>query len=118
MYRRMVTERVVTHTSDWIHAAWLQDRSSIGAACIDQLFEEFKTTNKDKGDRCECLSYRGICQLSIPGKMYRRVVTVRDVTHTQHLTGEEQHGFKKGGGYTDQVFALKNLCEKYLKRGI
>ena len=38
---------------------------------------------KGKGDRKECGSYRGISLLSIPGKVYGRVLIVRVMEITQ-----------------------------------
>ena len=35
---------------------------------------------------------------------------------TEHQIGEEQCGFRSGRGCVDQVFALKNVCEKYLEK--
>ena len=69
-----------------------------GAACIVPLY-------KAKGDECECSNSRRISLLSVIGKPYGRVLikTVND--GTECAIGEEQSGFKQGGGCMDQVFA-------------
>ena len=78
-------------------------------ACIVPLY-------KGKGDKGECSNYRGISLLSIPGKLYGRVLIERVKACTEHQIGEEQCGFRSGRGCVDQVFALKNVCEKYLDK--
>ena len=79
-------------------------------ACIVPIY-------KGKGDKGDCGKYRGISLLSIPGKVYGRVVINRVINHTESLIGEEQCGFRKGRGCVDQIFALKCICEKYIEKG-
>lgn len=43
--------------------------------------------------------------LRIPSKIYWRVAG------TEHMTVEEQCGFRKGGGCLNQMFVFKNVCE-------
>ena len=38
-------------------------------------------------------------------------------TGTECAIGEEQCGFRQGRGYMDQVFAVRQVCEKYLANG-
>ena len=54
--------------------------------------------------------------LSIPGKVYGRVLVERIKSMTDEQIGEEQGGFRKGRGCMDQVFALKMLIEKKLEK--
>jgi len=72
---------------------------------------------KGKGDRGECKNYRGISLLSIPGKVYGRVLIERVRVLTEGMIGEEQCGFRMGRGCVDQVFSLKQLSEKYVGKG-
>ena len=48
---------------------------------------------KGKGDKMECKNYRGISLLSIPGKVYGRVLIGRVYEMTEGLNGEEHCGF-------------------------
>ena len=36
---------------------------------------------------------------------------------TERVIGEEQCGFKQGRGCMDQVFAVRQVCEKHLANG-
>ncbi len=70
--------------------------------------------HKGKGNRGECSSYRGISLLSVPGKVYGRILTEKLVEVTEGKVSEEQGGFRKGRGCVDQIFAMKMLVEEYL----
>lgn len=67
---------------------------------------------KGKGDRSDCRNYRGISLLSIPGKVYGRILIEKVRSMTEGLIGEEQCGFRSGRGCVDQVFVLKQMSEK------
>ncbi len=69
---------------------------------------------KGKGSRSECSSYRGISLLSIPGKVYGRILTERLMEATEGKVSKEQGGFRKG--CVDQIFAMKRLVEEYLRK--
>ena len=77
------------------------------SACIVPLY-------KGKGDRRECGSYRGISLLSVVGKVYGRVLIERVVESTDEAIGEEQCGFRRGRGCSDQIFAVRQICERML----
>ena len=77
------------------------------SACIVPIY-------KGKGDRCECSNYRGISLLSVVGKVYGRVMIERIMVGTDAAVGEEQCGFRKGRGCVDQIFSVRQVCEKYL----
>ena len=66
---------------------------------------------KGKGNRDMCSSYRGISLLSMPGKVYGRVLTERMIEVTECRVSEEQGGFRKGRGCVDQIFAIKMTGE-------
>ena len=67
---------------------------------------------KGKGDKTECGSYRGISLLSVPGKLYSRILIDRARSVTENVLEEEQSGFRKGRGCVDQVYALRSILEK------
>nr|XP_053651035.1 protein cycle-like isoform X4 [Cherax quadricarinatus] len=78
-------------------------------ACIVPLY-------KGKGDKRECKNYRGISLLSVPGKVYGRVIIERIKSKTEKRIADEQGGFRKGRGCVDQVFTVKHISEQYLDK--
>ena len=72
---------------------------------------------KGKGDKCECNNSRSISLLLVVGKLYGRVLIKRVRAGTECAIGDEQCGFKQGRGCMDQVFAVRQECEKYLANG-
>ena len=76
-------------------------------ACIVPLY-------KGKGDKCECSNSRGISLLSAVFKLFGRLLIK---TGTECAIGEEQCGFRHGRGCMDQVFAIRQVCERYLANG-
>ena len=72
---------------------------------------------KGKGDPLECKSNRGISLLSVPGKLYGRILIDRVVEQSEGQIGEEQSGFRKGRSCSDQIFVLRQLCEKMKEKG-
>ena len=72
---------------------------------------------KGKGDKHMCSNYRGISLLSIVGKIYGRVLINRIREGTDGCLREEQCGFREGRGCVDQVFVVRQVCEKYLAKG-
>ncbi len=70
---------------------------------------------KGKGSREECNNYRGISLLSVPGKIYGRILNKRMMKITDKSVGDEQGGFWKGRGCIDQIFSVKILVEKMEK---
>ncbi len=71
---------------------------------------------KGKGNKEGCKSYRGISLLSVPGKIYGRILNERMMKITEKIVGDNQGGFLKGRGCVDQIFAMKILVEKYLEK--
>ena len=63
-----------------------------------------------KGDRYECSI--SISLLSVVGKLYGRVPFNRVRAGTECAIGEEQSGFRQDRGCMDQVFAVRQMCEK------
>ena len=69
--------------------------------------------HKGKSGKCECSNSRGTSSLSVVGKLYGRVLIKRARDGTEYAIGEEQCGFTQGRGCMDQVFAVRQVCEKY-----
>ena len=79
-------------------------------ACIVPLY-------KGKGDVHECSNFRGISLLSVVGKVYGMVLIDRITDKTENVIAEVQSGFRRGRGCTDQIFIVRQICEKYLGKG-
>ena len=67
---------------------------------------------KGKGDPLECKNNRGISLLSVPGKVYGRILIERVIESSERQIGEEQSGFRKGRSCADQIYVLRQVCEK------
>ena len=76
-------------------------------ACMVPLY-------KGKRDVHECSNFRGISLLSVVGKVYGRILINRSRDKTENVIAEVQSGFRKGRGCTDQIFTVRQMCEKYL----
>ena len=76
-----------------------------------QLITLFK-----KGDRRLCGNYRGISLLSIPGKVYARILLNRLSVYAETLLPEAQCGFRAGRGTVDMIFSLKQVQEKCIEQ--
>ena len=76
-------------------------------ACIVPLY-------KGKGDVHECSNFRGISLLSVIGKVYGRILMYRIMDKTENVIAEVQSGFRRGRGCTNQIFIVRQICEKYL----
>ena len=72
---------------------------------------------KGKGSRQECDNSRGITLLSIPGKVYARVIQHRLVRFAERRLSENQNGFRAGRSCTDTLFTVKRLMEMSSSRG-
>ncbi len=60
---------------------------------------------------------RGISLLSIPKKVYRKVITERMQRLTAEKISEEHGGFRKGRGCVDHRFSFRMVVEKILAKG-
>ena len=65
-----------------------------------------------KGDQRMCANYRGITLLSLPGKVYAKVLERRVRPIVEPQIQEEQCGFRPGRGTTDQLYTLAGILEK------
>lgn len=79
-------------------------------ACMVPLY-------KGKGDVHVCGNSRGISLLCVVGKVYGRIVINRVKGRTGGAIWEVQGGFMTGRGCVDQIFAVRQVCEKYLAKG-
>ena len=79
-------------------------------ACMVPLY-------KGKGDVHEFSNFRGISLLSVVGKVYGMVLINRIRDKTENVIAGVQGGFRRGRGCTDQIFIVRQICEKYLGKG-
>jgi len=68
-----------------------------------------------KGELGNCNNWRGITLLSIPSKVFCRILLDRIDQAIDERLRQEQAGFRKGRGCTDQIFALRNIIEQCLE---
>uniref|UniRef100_A0A672ZD16 Reverse transcriptase domain-containing protein n=1 Tax=Sphaeramia orbicularis TaxID=375764 RepID=A0A672ZD16_9TELE len=64
-----------------------------------------------KGDRRMCSNYRGITLLSLPGKVYSKVLERRIRPIVEPQIQEEQCGFRPSRGTLDQLYTLHRVLE-------
>lgn len=72
---------------------------------------------KGKGDRADCGSYRGISLLSVPGKVFARVLMNRLRNLSEKILPESQFGFRPDRGTCEAIFSLRQLQEKSREQG-
>ena len=70
----------------------------------------FKAGNKADAD-----NYRGIALLNITGKVFTRILNGRLMTIAERILLEQQSGFRKGRGTTDQIFCVRQMIEKHIE---
>ena len=69
-----------------------------------------------KGSKKLCKNYRGISLLSIPGKIFAKILDARIRQVTEGQVMEEQAGFRVGRGCRDQIFVMRQLAEKTIEK--
>ena len=65
-----------------------------------------------KGSQVDCDNFHGIALLSVPSKVFTKVISNRLKSRLELLLRESQCGFRKGHGCNDQIFSLRILMEK------
>ena len=65
-----------------------------------------------KADLSKCDNYRGITLLSIPGKVFNRVILNRVKAATDAKLRDEQAGFRKNRSTLDQIATLRIILEQ------
>ena len=83
-----------------------------GSVPSDMRSAKIVTLYKNKGDRSECNSYRGISLLSIVGKVFARFILARLQVLAARVYPESQCGFRAGRSTIDMIFSVRQLQEK------
>ena len=68
-----------------------------------------------KGDLSLCSNYRGISLLSVPGKIFNRVILNRLKHAVDPKLRDNQAGFRKNRSCTDQIATLRIILEQSLE---
>ena len=100
-------EVVLPHLYDLLRQCWEK-----GMIPHEMRNAKIVTLYKNKGDRGDCNSFRGISLLSITGKAIARIVRKRLQTLAERVLPESQCGFRAGRSTTDMIFTLRQLQEK------
>ena len=72
----------------------------------------------EKGNTKHCKNWRGIPLLSVVGKILCRIIIDRIRGGVDDRLREEQAGYRKGRGTTEQVFILWNIIEQVNERQV
>ena len=72
-------------------------------------------TLPEKGNLRLCQKYRTITFISHSSKVTLKVILNRLKPQAEEIIAGEQAGFRAGRSTTEQIFNLRNLCEKYLQ---
>ena len=67
-----------------------------------------------KGDKNECVNYRGINLVSVGSKLLSNTILFRLRAAVDEVLREEQCGFRKGRGCVDRILTLRLIIEKCL----
>ena len=65
-----------------------------------------------KGDPSVCDNYRRISLLSVPYKIFCRMLLMRMQEGVENKLREEQAAYRRGRGTTEQIFILRNILEQ------
>ena len=71
-----------------------------------------------KGDKLLMTNYRAIALLSIPGKIFLKILLERMKAKVDRKLKESQYGFRAGRGTVDAIFVVRQLMEKAKERNI
>ena len=114
---------------DSIHAEMLKADLNTSVKVFTDLFRNIWDTNvipvdwakgliakiPKKGNLQDCNNWRGITLLSIPSKVFCRILLSRIDDAINTKLRQEQAGFRRGRGCTDQIFTLRNIIEQCLE---
>lgn len=102
------------HTSIWrfFERMWEEERvpDTFKVSRICALY-------KNKGNRSDCNSYRGISLLSAPGKVFARILLNRLKALSEKILPETQFGFRPDRGTCEAIFAVRQVQEKSREQG-
>ena len=68
-----------------------------------------------RGYRTQCTNWRGITLLSVPSKIFCKIIQMRLSDAINTILREEQAGFRTGVGCIDHIFTLRNIIEQCIE---
>ena len=68
-----------------------------------------------KGDLSNCANYRGITLLSVPGKVFNRIILNRMKDKVDMQLRDQQAGFRQNRSCTDQIATLRIIVEQSIE---
>ena len=68
-----------------------------------------------KGDCSECQNWRGIQLLSVPSKIFTRIILERIKEAVDNTVRKEQAGFRKNRSCIDHITTLRIIVEQSLE---
>ena len=68
-----------------------------------------------KGDLRNCANYRGITLLSVPGKVFNRIILERMKDMVDPMLRDQQAGFRQNRSCLDQIATLRIIVEQSLE---
>lgn len=88
----------------------------------ERVPDEFRVSRvcslyKNKGNRSDCNSYRGISLLTSPGKIFARILLNRLMPLSENILPETQFGFRPNRGTCEAIFSIRQLLEKSREQG-
>ena len=93
-------DSAVPHLTDLCNMVWQQER--VPADWKNGIIIPLPK----KGDLSDCGNWRGITLLSVPGKVFSRVLLNRMQDAVDRLLRQQQAGFRRGRSCTDQIFTF------------
>jgi sorting nexin-29 len=66
-----------------------------------------------KGDKMICQNYRGIVLLMMKYKLFSTILACRMTPYMEEVVGDYQCGFRKNRSTTDQIFAVRQILDKF-----
>ena len=68
-----------------------------------------------KGDRTPCTNWRGVTLLSVPSKIFFKIIQMRLRDAINTILRKEQAGFRPGVGCIDHIFTVRNIIEQCIE---
>jgi len=100
------SDSTVPHLTDLCNMVWQQER--VPADWENGIIIPLPK----KGDLSDCGNWQGITLLSVPGKVFSRVLLNHMQDAVDQLLRQQQAGFRRGRSCTDQIFTLRQIIEK------
>ena len=68
-----------------------------------------------KGDKTECTNWRGVTLLSVPSKIFCKIICMRLSDTINDIIRKEPAGFRPGVGCINHIFTLRNIIEQSIE---